>query len=55
VALGDLWDLFMKESIFCRWLGLGLEMGLQEIWSLLQEAEIADDGVELQIEEKDSK
>ena len=30
-------------------------MALQEILSLLQGAEIADDGVELQIEEKDSK
>ena len=60
--------MFMKKSIFYRWLNLRLEMNLQEVWrsslgilvwlywSLLQEAETADDdSVELQIEEKDYK
>jgi len=32
VALEDLWDLFMKDSIFYRWLGLRLEMNFQGIW-----------------------
>jgi len=59
----------MKDYTLYWWLSLRLEMNLKEIWRslwrmgilmwlywrLLQEAEIADDSVELQSEEKNSK